>query len=260
MRHRLYIFLLSLAAVCAAAIPASAWTPATQLNIAREGARLAPPDLARQIQRHQKAFEAGVVAPFDDGDPNLHMKNRDGSGSLDRVIAAEVDAAIQAIRAPRPFEEVVRQLGVVSHYIADANNPLAAAAEDGDEGRYFVDYLRYAETAEPRFPLVFYGLRHNLDRRRDVGPLVGEALRRGREVYPKLGLEYRRIGFASGIGRFDDRSSAFGVASVSFSHAVTDLVEVLRYIWLAAGGADARSGLAAGNRVLLLPRHTVRAR
>lgn len=260
MRYRLYIFLLSLAAVSAATAPAAAWTPGTQLNIAREGARLAPPDLARQIQRHQKAFEAGVLAPFDDGDPNLHMKNRDGSGALDRVIAAEVDAAIQAIRAPRPFEEIVRRLGVVAHYIADANNPLAAAADDGEEGRYFVDYLRYAETAEPRFPLVFYGLRHNLERRRDVSPLVGEALRRGREVYPKLGLEYRRIGFASGIGRFDDRSSAFGIASVSFSHAVTDLVEVLRYIWVTAGGADARTGLAAGNRVLLLPRQTLRAR
>ena len=255
--------LLSLAAVSAVfagVAPAAAWTPGTQLNIAREGARLAPPDLARQILRHQKAFEAGVVAPFDDADPNLHMKNPDGSGSLDRVIAAEVDAAIQAIRAPRPFEEIVRRLGVVSHYVADANNPLAAAAADGEEGRYFVDYLRYAETAEPRFPLVFYGLRHNLERRRDVGPLVGAALRRGREVYPKVGLEYRRIGFASGIGRFDDRSSAFGVASVSFSHAVTDLVEVLRYIWVAGGGADARTGLAAGNRVLLLPRHTLRAR
>jgi hypothetical protein len=36
---------------------------------------------------------------------------------------------------------------------------------------------------------------------------------------------------------------------------VTDVAVVLRYIWLTAGGADARRGLTAGgSRVLLLPR------
>ena len=255
MRHRLYIVLLFLAAVSAGVVPASAWTPGTQLNIAREGARLAPSDLARQIVRHQKAFEAGVVAPFDDADPNRHMKNPDGSGSLDRVIAAEVDAAIQAIRAPRPFEEIVRRLGVVAHYIADANNPLAAAAEDGEEGRYFVDYLRYAETAEPRFPLVFYGIQPGLEAKKDISPVIAEALRRGRELYPMIGREYRRIDFASGRGRFDDRSTAFGAASVSFSRAVTDVTLVLRYIWITAGGVDSRANLpAGGKRLALLPR------
>jgi hypothetical protein len=237
------------------AAPALAWTPVTQVTIAREAARLSPPDLARQIQKHRRAYEEGVEAPFSDADPNRHMKNPDGSGQLDRAALEAVEAAIAAIRNHRPFAEIVRRLGVVSHYLADANNPLAASGADAHEGRYFVDYLRYVETAEPRFPLVFYGVERGLEERRNVSPLLAAALRRGRELYPLIGREYRRIGFASGIGAFDDRSTAFGAGSLAFSHAVTDVTLALRYIWITAGGIDGRANLpAAGTRLTLLPR------
>lgn len=254
MPNRLQLAVLSLILVFVLPGVAFAWTPATQLVIGREAAALAPPDLARQIHKHKRAFEEGVLAPFQDSDPGRHMKNPDGSGSLDRVLLAEVQAAIEDIRQHRPFEQVVRRLGVISHYMADANNPLAASAADSEEGRYFVDFLRYAETAEPRFPLVFYGVAPDLERQRDVKPLLAQALRRGHELYPLVGLEYRRIDFASGRGRFDDRSSAFGVASLSFSHAVTDVAQALRYIWLVSGGADERKNVVGGQRLLRLPR------
>jgi hypothetical protein len=243
-----------LAAVCVAS-PATAWTPTTQVVIAREAARLSPPDLARQIEKHQRAFEEGVEAPFTDTDSGRHMKNPDGSGQLDRAAEDAMRAAVEAIRGHKPFEEIIRRLGVVSHYVADANNPLAASGDDPEERRYFVDYLRYAESAEPRFPLVFYGLQPGLDGARDLSPLLDAALKRGRELYPAVGGEYRRIDFTSGIDNFDDRSTAFAVASVSFSHAVTDVTLALRYIWLAAGGIDDRANLpAGGSRLTLLPR------
>jgi len=259
MRTRVYTRLVGgLAAMIAGVVvapPVAAWTPTTQVVIAREAARLSPPDLARQIEKHKRAFEEGVGAPFADTDSSRHMKNPDGSGQLDRVLEAEAGAAIQAIREHKPFEEIVRRLGVVAHYVADANNPLAASGADAEERRYFVDYLRYAESAEPRFPLVFYGLQPALDRARDLSPLIDAALARGRELYPAVGGEYRRIDFGSGLDRFDDRSTAFAVASVSFSHAVTDVTLALRYIWLAAGGIDDRANLpAGGTRLTLLPR------
>ena len=256
MPQGLYLrLILGLALVFGPVAAAMAWTPATQITIAREAARLAPPDLARQIEKHRRAFEAGVNAPFSDTDAGRHMKNADGAGQLDLVAQSAVDSAIQAIRSHQPFEEIVRRLGVAAHYVADANNPLAVSGDDAEEGRYFVDYLRYAETAERRFPLVFYGLQPGLDGRRDVSTLIAGALRRGRGLYPMIGREYRRIGFASGIGRFDDRSTAFGAASISFSHAVTDVTLALRYIWLAAGGIDDRANLpAGGTRLTVLPR------
>ena len=115
-----------IAGVCIA-FPAAAWTPATQVVIAREAARLSPPDLARQIEKHKRAFEEGVGAPFADTDPGRHMKNPDGSGQLDQAAEDAMRAAVEAIRGHKPFEEIVRRLGVVSHYVADANNQIGRA-------------------------------------------------------------------------------------------------------------------------------------
>jgi hypothetical protein len=249
------------AAICAAVLlglpagAARAWTPRTQQTIAWEAARLAPPDLARQLTKHRARYLAGTLAPFDDSDPGRHRKDPDGTGSLDRALDEAVVAAAAAIRSHRSFDEIVFRMGVAAHYMADANNPLATSNEDAEAGRYFVDFLRYAESAEPRFPLIFYGTKPGLERAPGVSALLADALRRGRELYPMIGLEYRKIDFASGLDEFDDRSSAFGVASIAFSHAVTDVALVLRYIWLRAGGGDERTGLpAAGTRLLLLPR------
>jgi hypothetical protein len=244
-----------LVCVCAAGWPAEAWTPKSQVTIGREAARLAPADLRRQLAKHKKAFEEGINSPFRETDPSRHAKNADGSGQLDRVIQAEVSKAIAAIRGHQPFPEVVRQLGVVSHFVADANNPLATAASDREEGRYFADFLRYAESAESRLPVVFYGVERRLDRGRDLSPLIAATLARGRSLYPLVGREYRRIGFAPGSEAFDDRSTAFGVVSLALSHAVTDVTQALRHIWLQAGGADDRSQIPErGTRIVVLPR------
>lgn len=234
---------------------AVAWTPKTQLAIAEEAARLAPPDLAAQLERRKADFRAGVLAPFSDEDPGRHRSRQDSGGSLERAIAEEAAGAIAAIRGLRPFAEVIERLGVVAHYVADANNPLNASAEDSEEASYFGDYLHYVESALPRFPLIFYGLDPALENDRNLSALVDASLARGRQLYPLIGREYRRVRFLPGVESFDDRSTAFGVASVSFSRAVNDVALVLRYIWLQAGGADTRQELPLeGERLLLLPR------
>ena len=234
---------------------ARAWTPNSQISIAESGAQLAPPDLVRQIARHREQFREGVLAPFRGGDPGRHGKDPDGSGSLDEVLLYEAHGVVQAIRAHRPFEEVVYRLGVVAHYVADANNPLNTSSADPAEGRYFADYLRYMESAERRFQPVFYGLRSEVQDAPTLAPLLQQALERGRAVYPLIGREYQRVGTVDGRRLFDDRSSAYAIASLSYSHAVTDVAETLRFIWLKAGGGDNRRALPKrGEQVMLVPR------
>ncbi|MEO8277059.1 MAG: hypothetical protein ABI639_12670 [Thermoanaerobaculia bacterium] len=231
---------------------ASAWKPATQEAIGLAAARLAPPDLARQLSRHQKEFLQGVLEPLADRDGTRHMKNADGSGELDRTIATEMTDAIDSIRRHRPFAEVVSRLGRVSHFVADANLPLNAANSDSGEGRYFRDFLEYAESARPRFAVVFYGLGSDWTSTRDVESWMRTTLARGRKLYPAIGNEYRRIGEIAGQADFDDRSTAFAVAAVAYSHAVSDVARALRYVWLSAGGADPRIRLTAERDRLLL--------
>ncbi len=224
-----------------------------QEAIARDAARLAPPDLARQLARRAAAVAAGAREPFGERDSALHVKNADGSGALDSVLASEVAEAIAAIRDHQPFDEVARRLGRVSHWAADLSNPLNTDNADREEARYFRDYLTYAESARSRFAVVVYEWRPPVASAGDAALLAREALERGRRLYPLIGAEYRRIEFASGVGRFDDRSTAFGLAALSYRHAVTDAARLYRHIWLAAGGADPRPVFArARDRVLVL--------
>jgi len=240
-----------------ASLPAHAWTPASQQRIAEVAARLAPPDLYRQLARHRAAYLQGVLDPFREAEPAHHFANADGTGLLDQAIAQAVDNAIAAIRAHQPFEEVAYRAGIVSHYLADANNPLNSAESDREEGRYFADFLRYLEKVEPRLELVFYGFRSDFRGRPDLPALIAETLERSRGLYPMVGREYRRVGFASGIGAFDDRSTAYGVAALSYSHAISDIAEVLRYIWIEAGGIDTRVRIPLrGHHLMPLPRQT----
>ena len=236
--------------------PAGGWTPRFQTALATEAARLAPPDLARQIALHEEDFQAGVIDPFSSRDPARHLANPDGGGGLEAVIVEETERAVDMIRALAPFGEMVRQLGVVAHYVADAHNPLNVSDADPREAEVYADYLRYAESAEPRFPLVFYGFRSRFTDPRDVERLVRDAVGRSRELYPLIGREYRRIGYGSGVRAFDDRSTAFGVTSVQFSRAASDISQVLRYIWLRAGGADPRTALPVrgGDQLVRIPR------
>lgn len=249
------LFAVTAVGALAMTAPAAAWSPESQRAIAAEAARLAPPDLARQLARYQRELAQGAVEPFADREAVWHFHNEDGSGSLDRALAEEVQGTVGALRAFRSFTEVSRRLGRVAHWAADLSNPLNASARDAEEGRYFRDFLLYADSARNRFAVVLYENRGALVDDAGVDQLASDALARGRALYPMIGLEYRRIAFASGRERFDDRSTAFGVAALAYSHAVTDAARLYRYIWLAAGGADTRAILdKPRDRVLLVDR------
>ena len=91
-------------------------------------------------------------------------------------------------------------------------------------------------------------------REEELPGLVREAFQRSRRLYPLVGREYRRIGFQSGLKGFNDRSTAFGVVGLGYNHAVSDIAEVLRYIWIAAGGADTRPRVPLrGQETVLVP-------
>jgi hypothetical protein len=233
----------------------SAWSPRTQQAIAADAARLAPPDLAQLMFRHAEELAKGAIEPFSEGHAERHYQNPDGTGTLTATLDAEVAAAIEAIREHHPFAEVVRRLGRVSHWAGDLDNPLNTSAADPEEPRYFLDYLSYAESAEARFAVVVYQQKPPILTPADLAAYERDALARGRLLYPMIGGEYRRVGFASGSRAFDDHSTAFGLASLAYSHSVTDAARLFRYIWISAGGSDPRSVFArARDRVLLLDR------
>src|SRR5204863_6607498 len=117
---------------------------------------------------------------------------------------------------------VVQRLGTVAHLVADANNPFHVANDDPRMSASHSDFEQYFERRLTKFPTVFYGL----DPRFRLGTYLDRTFARSAKFYPLVRDEYFRDGTRRTSADFDDRSTAFGIASVSYSRAVTDLVNV----------------------------------
>lgn len=228
--------LLALGLVAAAALAAGeaarAWTPSTTVAMAEWALPLMPPDLERQIVRLQREFRDGVAA----GRPQEPLADSELRASIMR----QSDRAVEAIVEHRPFSEIVFRMGVVAARVAAANRPIRSPAATGSTPAYRDDYFRYVEGASRRFAVLYYDHERRIGTPRELETLVGRAQARSRALDPLVAEEYERIGAINGVELFDDRSTAFGVGALAFSHGVSDIVGVLRYIWLRAGGTDDR--------------------
>ena len=230
--------LVALMLLVQVASPASAWTPTSQILLAERAVRLAPSDFRTQLDKNEKKFREGVLAPFRTAEATFHERNPDG-GRLHEALAQEIKRTIAMIVEHQPFEEIAYQAGVVVHFVNDLNNPLNCAQADPSEAKYYADYLKYLQSTESRLRYLFYGLSPTLEGG-SLPAFIEERLDRCRKSYPLIGKEYRRIGKLPGTQYFDDRSTAFGISGVAHSRAITDSALILRYIWIAAGGSDWR--------------------
>jgi hypothetical protein len=226
----------------------AAWTPAADARIASKGALLAPPGLKIVLDKYAVEYRHGLeLAEQSEGvTHDYFVLSR--SGALREQIERETAGAILLLRTRKPLAQVVERLGVLAHLVADANNPLHVANDDPRlDASYRGDFDLYFESRFRQFPTVFYGLDSDFQ----LGAFLDRTFARGVRFYPLIGEEYFRFGERRSSADFDDRSTAFGVASVAYSHAVTDLVNLYYFIWREAGG-DVRSAAAmkSGNLVL----------
>jgi len=229
-------------------LPAFAWTRASDLRIATKAAALAPPDLQLVLQQLEPEYHRGLeAAEADEGSANHHYFVLSRSGKLRERIEKETSGIARMIRTNQPMASVVERMGVLAHLVADANNPFHVSNDDPRLSLSYDDFEQYFERRMPKFPTVFYGLEENFL----LGNYLDQTFARTAKFYPLMSEEYFRGGEQRTSQEFDDRSTAFGVASVCYSHAVTDLVNLYYYIWKQAGG-DVRSAAVLRHGNLLL--------
>jgi hypothetical protein len=205
---------------------AFAWTRTADQRIAEKGAALAPRDLQLLLRRFPKQYAAGIDRAIAEEGTNIHVDH------LRPRIEHETNAIIAMIRSNQPMVAIIERLGFLSHLIGDANNPFHmnrdAALDPAHE-----DFEEYFERRMVVFPTVSYGIRKNLQ----LGPYLDRMFDRTSRLLPLMNEEYARGGERHTSSEFDDRSTAFGVASICYSHAVTDTANLFTYIWRQAGGA-----------------------
>ena len=220
------------------------WSVEAEQRIARKAATLAPPDLRLLIQKYESDYLRGLRDAAEAEIGGSH-RVRGKRGQLRQHIDRGVSSAVQGVRARQPMRDLVYELGTIAHLVADANNPLLVGNADltGVE----LDYQSYFDRKLGKFPTVFYGLRTGFD---PAGTLDA-AFDRSRRFNELLHEEYYRDGRRRASTEFDDRSTAFGIASISYSRAVSDTVNLYFHIWSQVGG-DVRSAaiLRKGNLLL----------
>jgi hypothetical protein len=232
-------------------LTATAWTRVSDEKIAKKGAALAPPDLKMLIERFETDYKRGLErAQADEGTESHHYFVLSRKGRLRERIERETRATIDAIRKGDPMHSVVERLGGLAHLLADANNPFHVSNDDPKLAASHNDYEQYFERRLSKFPTVFYGL----DPRFTLSGYLDKTFARSAKFYPLVREEYFREGVLRTSAAFDDRSTAFGIASISYSRAVTDIVNLYYYIWKEAGG-DVRSAAAMRDGNLLLNAH-----
>jgi hypothetical protein len=202
------------------ALPGIAWTRAADQRIAAKSAALAPEDLRLLINKFNDEYVRGIDDALATEGTDIHRRK------LRERIVAQTHAIVTMVRTNQPMSGVVRQLGVLSHLVGDANNPFHIGDDDAEER---ADFEQYFERRLARFAPVFYGL----DRNFVLSAYLDKVFARTTGYSPLMAEEYARGNGAT----FDDRSTAFGVASVCYSHAITDNVNFYYFIWKTAGGS-----------------------
>lgn len=205
------------------AAPAMAWTRAADQRIAAKSAELAPPDLRLVIKKYNNEYLRGVDEALATEGTDIHRRR------LREGIDAQTRGIVKMIRTNQPMSLVVGELGNLSHLVGDANNPFHIGDDDAAAR---IDFEQYFERRLARFAPVFYGL----DRHFVLNTYLDKMFTRTTRLGPLMSEEYSRGNGAT----FDDRSTAFGVASVCYSHAITDTVNLYYFIWKEAGGSIRR--------------------
>jgi hypothetical protein len=227
-------------------LTANAWTRASDQRIAKKAAEVAPPDLKLVLDRFQAEFDRGLErAESDEGSEMHHYFVLSREGKLRQRIEQEARGVVTMLRKRDSMGNVVEHLGILAHLVADANNPFHTSDAEAHGSLARNDFEQYFERRMAKFATVFYGIDRNLQ----LDSYLDRMVMRSSKFAPLLHEEYFRGGEPHTSAEFDDRSTAFGVASVSYSHAVTDLANLYYYIWKEAGG-DVRSAAARRETVL----------
>ena len=215
-----------------AAIACIGWGGDTARHVAWTAVDFFPPDFARQVRKNEKRFDAGInrglAAPpaWRAGPP----------GSLSQALDAQIRRCAADLRKPVPLEDLVEEFGVLAVLVLDANDPLAVAHDDSREAEYSAAYRSYVDSILERVRLVYYGQDHALIIGGAFNNTIAAAMARSESLYPFVGAEFYRTGELRNWRTLDDRSVTFGVAGVSLSRALTDLANLVAYVWHRGGG------------------------
>ena len=131
--------------------PTLGWSGKTHFKIAEEAVYSLPKEYQRKIVPYMDELLEGSVAPdrvYKDFDNHIYqVDNKKGKGP--EKVREKYLEIVSLIQSKRPWRLVAFQLGVLSHYVADLNQPLHTATS-GNEDKFHSKYEKNAEVVNPK--------------------------------------------------------------------------------------------------------------
>ncbi len=213
---------------------AAAFTPKVRLEVARRAVTLMPTALARQLRRHMREVQAGVLegSPGGGAGPS-HVLN---PGDADARLAAEVERAVGLLNQQAPMSQVAQVFGRIARIAADLSFCLNIGPEDPRAAGIRDSFARYVEEKLPRMSLTFGGYPDERLAEEDVAGFARATAAAARRDYDSVLRSYFPPGRTAAAQDFDDRSVAFAAASLETSLALTSTARAWLFAWWRANG------------------------
>jgi hypothetical protein len=216
------------AAVSVAATPGFAWTAATRVRMIDDAVKMMPPTLRHVLESRRDSVLQGMLSPMTAEDAPPHRPPWD-EGTLPTSADSAARELVAGVNGQISFREVARRFGALAHFVADAGFPPGAAGAAG--APRYAHFAAFCESRRGRFPLVFYGHDNPLLARGDAKAFALAILERARAEDVTLARAYAAAPSWDDAASFDDRSVPFAVASLAYSHSVTDIVQAWLNTW-----------------------------
>jgi hypothetical protein len=217
---------------CLAARDASAWPSSLMQSLARDARRLLPPSLARLMaEREPQIFEATARFPPEisqavAADLGLGQLRPQTVAALD-VRTAEV---VGLFRGQRVSEGVVR-LGALVRVPADLADPVLAAGPEGYPPGVVQEYYAFVAASLDKIPVVLDDPAALKLKRSGLPAYWQKLIARSRDQSSVIRNELFQNGRVVDHRTIDYRSPVFGVASLSYSRAVTAIAATWLALW-----------------------------
>jgi len=226
--------------LCAALWPAPAagWTEDTRARIIQQSMDLMPDSLKDILQEQEVNCLQGARAATGAAGTEARHRGHDTEALRVRIetTAAAVRETVDAINRHEPFRQVAFRFGEVAHLVADLNYPLNHPEGGRVPDPAYDRYGAFVETAMERFPVILDPTSTANLRSDDLDGYLEAMSERVQPYGSRLEEVFRLDREKPDPQRFDDRSIAFGIASLSYSRSVSDVSRVWLYIWQQANG------------------------
>ena len=208
------------------------WPEPVQAEILERARRLMPPSLQRLMKRHRRALVDGARRARQAG----HFQGPIQEDGTAAHLAESVARIAALVDHHEPMREVIREMGLTAHLVADLSNPFRGAPRDAQARLYAGRFADYLAARRDRLRVVFKGYTHPLLDEGSVTAFGMNLADRSRSYLDDLIGAFRRYDADENTAALDERSVPFGVASLTFSRSVTDTARAWLYAWRQAHG------------------------